>query len=158
MEERRSPPSNLKKQIIMEELTGTVVLVHPELMNDPVNRQGHVGIVATADLGQDEVFVGFGKGPLGLYSVDALLVLKPHNEIYKDLLNHVQELDAQDFKAMLRISMLLEAGSPKQIKDALELAMTSYQTLSHSTIPLQDKLNPIREQIQTEERDFVHAR
>lgn len=142
----------------MENLTGTVVLVHPELMNDPVNRQGQVGIVASADLANDEVFVGFGKGPLGLYSVDALLALKPHNEIYKHLLNHVQDLDQQDFKTMLRISMLLESGSPKQIKDAMELAITSYQTLSNSTISLQDKLNPIREQSEVQEKVYAHAR
>lgn len=82
----------------MENLTGTVVLVHPELMNDPVNRQGQVGIVASADIANDEVFVAFGKGPLGLYSADALLVPKSHNEVYKHLLNHVQEFDPQDFR------------------------------------------------------------
>lgn len=142
----------------MENLTGTVVLVHPELMNDPVNQQGQVGIVASVDIANDEVFVGFGKGPLGLYSVDALLALKPHNEIYKHLLTHVQELDPQDFKTMLRISMLLESGSPKQIKDAMELAMTSYQTLSTSTMPLQDALNPIREQDEAQEKVYAYVR
>ena len=78
--------------------------------------------------------------------------------LVQDLLWQQCQPDPQDFKAMLRISMLLEAGSPKQIKDAMELAMTSYQTLSHSTIPLQDKLNPVREQSQVEERDYVHTR
>lgn len=142
----------------MEDLTGTVVLVHPELTNDPVKRQGQVGMVASADLGQDEIYVGFGNGPIGLYSADALLVLKPHHEIYKDLLTHVQELAPQDYKAMLRISMLLESGSPKQLNDATELAMSSYQTLSRSTVTLQDKLKLNREEGKVEEQSYATTR
>lgn len=142
----------------MENLTGSVVLVHPELENDPAMRQGLAGTVASADLAKDEIYVGFGSGLVGQYSAGALLALKSHHEIYKDLLTHVQELDPQDFKAMLRISMLLESGSPKQQAEAMELAMTSYQTLARSTVPLAEKLNLVREESQEQEQAYAHTR
>lgn len=124
----------------MEDLTGTWVLVHPELTTDPAKHQGQIGIITSSDLNKDEVRVGFGHTPVALYSTDALLVIKPHNELYKDLLSNVKEMEAQDFKTLLRISMILQNGSPRQLKDALEMVMASENTLKFGTISLQDKL------------------
>lgn len=129
----------------MEDLTGTWVLVHPELTIDPAKHQGHIGIIKSSDLLKDEVRVGFGHTPVALYSTDALLVIKPHNELYRDLLTNVKELETQDFKTLLRISMLLQNGSPRQLKDALEMVLSSENTLKFGTVSLQDKLGLLME-------------
>lgn len=124
----------------MEDLIGTAVLVHRELTKDPVGRQGQVGMIISADVAKDEVFVGFGNNKPGLYSSDALLVLKPHQDLFKDLMANTRDLDQRDFKALLRISMLVEDGSNRSQRYALMLAMTSEQVLNYSTQSLEDKL------------------
>jgi hypothetical protein len=130
----------------MEDLTGDLVMVHPKLENDPVNRQAQVGIITSADLAKDEVYVGFGNSPLGLYSTDALLVLKPHNELYNDILTHIKEMDTPDFKTLMEITLLQEKSSVNYLRDAMELAATNERTLAYSTVSLQDKLGLVREE------------
>lgn len=130
----------------MEDLTGNLVMVHPKLENDPVNRQAQVGIITSTDLAKDEIYVGFGNSPLGLYSTDALLVLKPHNELYSDILTHIKEMDTPDFKTLMEITLLQEKNSVNYLRDALELATTNERTLAYSTVSLQDKLGLVREE------------
>ncbi len=130
----------------MEDLTGNLVMVHPKLENDPVNRPAQVGIITSADLAKDEVYVGFGNSPLGLYSTDALLVLKPHNELYNDILTHIKEMDTPDFKTLMEITLLQEKSSVNYLRDAMELAATNERTLAYSTVSLQDKLGLVREE------------
>lgn len=130
----------------MEDLTGNLVMVHPKLENDPVNRQAQVGIITSVDLAKDEVYVGFGNSPLGLYSTDALLVLKPHNEMYTDILTHIKEMDTPDFKTLMEITLLQEKSSVNYLRDAMELAATNERTLAYSTVSLQDKLGLVREE------------
>lgn len=124
----------------MEDLTGTIVLVNPQLTVDPVQRQGEIGIITGTDLSKDEVSVGFGHSPLGLYSTDALLVLKPHNELYGEILSNVKEMETRDFKDLMKITMLQENGGIKQLREAMELAMTNEKVLAYSTVSLQDRL------------------
>jgi hypothetical protein len=52
------------------------VLVNHQLTDDPVYRQGEIGVITAAILNTDEFFVGFDDGQVGLYSADALLLLK----------------------------------------------------------------------------------
>lgn len=130
----------------MEDLTGNLVMVHPKLENDPVNRQAQVGIITSTDLAKDEIYVGFGNSPLGLYSTDALLVLKPHNELYSDILTHIKEMDTPDFKTLMEITLLQEKNSVNYLRDALELATTNERTLAYSMVSLQDKLGLVREE------------
>ena len=142
----------------MEELTGNLVMVHPKLENDPVQRQGQVGIIMSADLVKDEIFVGFGNSPLGLYSTDALLVLKPHNELYKDILTHIKEMDTPDFKTLMEITLLQEKSSVNYLRDAMELAATNERTLAYSTVSLQHKLGLVREENQTQKQTASMSR
>ena len=135
----------------MEDLTGNLVMVHPKLENDPVQRQGQVGIITSADLAKDEVYVGFGNSPLGLYSTDALLVLKPHNELYTDILTHIKEMDTPDFKTLMEITLLQEKSSVNYLRDAMELAATNERTLAYSTVSLQDKLGLVRQEDQQQQ-------
>ena len=136
----------------MEDLTGNLVMVHPKLENDPVNRQAQVGIITSADLAKDEVYVGFGNSPLGLYSTDALLVLKPHNELYNDILTHIKEMDTPDFETLMEITWLQEKSSVNYLRDAMELAATNERTLAYSTVSLQDKFGLVREESQEQQR------
>ena len=130
----------------MDDLTGNLVMVHPKLENDPVNRQAQVGIITSADLAKDEVYVGFGNSPLGLYSTNALLVLKPHNDLYQDILTNIKNMDTPDFKTLMEITILQEKSSVNSLRDAMELAATNERTLAYSTVSLQDKLGLVREE------------
>jgi hypothetical protein len=133
----------------MEELTGTIVLINPSLPYDPARRQGQLGVIATSDLSIDEIMVGFGSGPVSIYSSDALLILKPHHQLYQDLLTHVKELDVADFKNLLKISILVQdTPGTERLKEALELSMDSPTTLAFSTLPLNEKLGIFSEQQQ----------
>lgn len=123
-------------------------MVHPNLTSDPVGRQGQVGIITSFDLAKDEVYVGFGNSPLGLYSTDALLVLKPHNDLYQDILTHIKEMDTPDFKTLMEITILQEKNSVNHLRDAMELAATNEKTLAYSTVSLQEKLGQTREENQ----------
>lgn len=133
-------------------MTGTLVLVHPDLPNDPVGRQGQVGIITSADFGKDEVYVGFGNSPLGYYSSDALLVLKPHNELYELVLNNVKEMTNQDFKTLMEITILQERNSANYLRDAMELANSNPQILAYSTLSLQEKYGISQDNGQQTER------
>ena len=130
----------------MEDLTGHLVMVHPNLTNDPVSQQGEIGIITSANLEKDEVYVGFGTNKLGLYSTDALLVLKPHQELYRDLLTQVKNLETPDFKTLMEISLLQQKSSVSHLRDAMELASTNEKTLAFSTVSLQDKLGLSRQE------------
>lgn len=130
----------------MDDLTGNLVMVHPKLENDPVNRQAQVGIITSADLAKDEVYVGFGNSSLGLYSSNALLVLKPHNDLYQDILTNIKNMDTPNFKTLMEITILQEKGSVNSLRDAMELAATNERTLAYSTVSLQDKFGLVREE------------
>ena len=130
----------------MDDLTGNLVMVHPKLENEPVNRQAQVGIITSADPAKDEVYVGFGNSPLGLYSTNALLVLKPHNDLYQDILTNIKNMDTPDFKTLMEITILQEKGSVNSLRDAMELAATNERTLVYSTVSLQDKLGLVRQE------------
>jgi hypothetical protein len=136
----------------MEELTGNLVMVHPKLTNDPVQRQGQLGVITSADLAKDEIYVGFGSSPLGLYSSDALLVLKPNNELYEGILTHIKEMDTPDFKTLMEITLLQEKNSVNYLRDALELAATNERTLEYSTVTLQNNLRLVRQENQAQQQ------
>jgi hypothetical protein len=131
-----------------EELTGTIVLVHPDLADDPAQRQGQIGMVTFANLEKDDVYVTFGMRQQSLYSTDALLVLKEPAEIYRDLLTHSKELSTADFKTLFQISLLEEYGQPKSIRTAIEMAMGNEAVRSHSMTSLQDRLGQERKERQ----------
>ena len=82
-----------------DSLNGTVVLVHPGLARDPVNRQNHIGMVSHADLLNDDVFVSFDEIQ-GLYSTDALLVFMPQEEIHQQLADMAYETPFAELKAL----------------------------------------------------------
>jgi hypothetical protein len=125
----------------MEELTGQLVLVHPELTQDPVSRQGQIGVIATADLKSDTITVGFGSIPLGKYATDALLVLKEKNALFDYIMNHPLQLDKDSFQQLFRINMLQEQGTYASISKALQMVAAEPSLVKHSMISLEDQLS-----------------
>jgi hypothetical protein len=102
-------------------LKGTVVLVHPDLAHDPVNRQNHIGVISHSDLMNDDVFVNF-DGIQGLYATDALLVLKPPEEIHQQLAEMAYETPLAELKALTQIDLFLRYGGENKEKMAMEIA------------------------------------
>jgi hypothetical protein len=124
-----------------QELTGTLVLISPGLSDDPAGCRGQTGVVATFNLDRNEVQVGFGHGPVRAFSTHDLFILRPHNELYRDLLNQVQNLEVADFKNLMHISMLIQHDpNNSQIRQALELAASSNTAMVFSTVPLNEQL------------------
>lgn len=124
----------------MDELLGMPVMVHPQLTQDPFKMRGQAGTVIGADLHSDTIFVAFGDKGAGRYQSDALLVLKPHNELYKELLVKVKQLEVADFKNLLRLSMYQSTGSPRQVMESMATLKDSPQALEFATRPLSEML------------------
>lgn len=141
-----------------DDLTGTLVLVHPNLTDDPVNKQGQMGMIMFAEPEKDDIYVTFGKNERALYSTDALLVFKKPNEIYQQLMTNVKDIPVADLKALYRIGMLLDNGTSKGAREAMQLAVDNLGILNKAMETLQSKLgldigNPV-EQEQTNTHSY----
>jgi hypothetical protein len=128
-----------------DELTGELVIVNPGLANDPAARQGQIGMITSADIGQDDVFVSFGKGEQARYSFDALQVLKKPNDLYRGLMGHSKEMETFDFKTLFQISLLQQSGNTKDIRTAMTMAMTSDTLKKYSLVSLDEHLGLSKE-------------
>ena len=104
-----------------DELTGMLVLVHPELTQDPANNQGKIGIITGAELEQDDVYVSFGKGEQALYSTDALLVFKPEKGLYTTIMTGAREAGPDVFKTLFQINLMQQHGTTSVMKKAMEM-------------------------------------
>lgn len=51
----------------MDDLTGTLVLVNPDLKEAPVKRQGQTGMLLYENTEKDDMYVTLGKGEQALY-------------------------------------------------------------------------------------------
>jgi hypothetical protein len=125
----------------MEELTGQLVVVHPQLTTDPVSRQGQIGVIATVDIKNDTISVGFGGGPLGRYSSDALLVLKDKNELYQDIMTGVKDMDAKTFHDLLELNMKQERSGYGNVSAAMSIALENPEVMKRSMISLEDYIS-----------------
>lgn len=126
----------------MNDLTGTPVMIHPDLADDPVNKQGQIGLVTFANFSTDDIYVSFGKEQ-ALYASDALLVFRNPNDIYRDLLTNAKSLATTDIKDLYRIGMLLDSGQSKDQKTAMELILANPTIRNYALMTLEDKLGPL---------------
>jgi hypothetical protein len=124
----------------MKDLLSKSVIVHPHLTSDPADRQGHLGTISHVSYDNEVIEVSFADGQKSLYATDALLVLKTHSELFRELMTHVQQTDPQDFKTLLRISMILENGTPRQQHEALGMALVNEKVLRFATTSLASRL------------------
>lgn len=126
---------------LQDELVGQLVLVHPNLTTDPAGNSGQIGVITGADLENDNIYVGFGKNGQGLYGTDALLIIKPHNQIQEALQQHKMDMPLDDFKALFQISLLQEfRQSTANMKTAMSLAMQSETVRNHSMRSIENLL------------------
>lgn len=119
---------------------GKPVVVHPHLLIDPADRQGQLGTISHVSYDNEIIEVSFQDGKQSLYATDALLVLKSHRELFRDLMDAAKQMDAQQFKTLLRINMALEKGTQRQKDEALGLALDSEEVLRFATVSLQSRL------------------
>jgi hypothetical protein len=98
------------------------LLVHPELKDDPVNKQGQIGFITAAILNTDEFYVGFDEHEVGFYSADALLTFKESDGIYDFIHENAAKLSVDDFNDLKNIALLLDYGTPEQQRTAMEIA------------------------------------
>lgn len=104
-----------------EKLTGSLVLVHPEFRDDPLQKHGQVGVL-TYPRELNEMYVSFPGGGESVYSWDTLLKLKGKKEIFNDLMTNGSSMEQNDFKAMYKIALLQDRNTNNGVFDALELA------------------------------------
>lgn len=123
----------------MNELRDKVVMVHPTLTHDPVNMQGHMGTIVNINTEKDEVLVRFKNQMLGLYGMDALLMLAPGLEIIDKLRAHVdEELSGQDILDILGIYLLDATGKPEYQKEALDMAVRRATLMFATVVSVED--------------------
>ncbi|MGJ1261124.1 hypothetical protein [Sphingobacterium spiritivorum] len=124
----------------MENLIGKPVLVHPMLTTDPADRQGHHGTISHVSYDNEIIEVSFADAHKSIHASDTLLVLKPHATLFRELMDTLPHMEPQDFKTLLRISMILENGTPRQQHEAFAMALSSDKVLRFATMPLSAKL------------------
>jgi len=125
-----------------DELTGTLVLVHPDLTKDPAGRPGEVGVISGLDQHGDNAYVSFGKNGQLLYGLDALLVPRPPAEIQEVLTRRGKELNISDHTALFRIALLQDyKTSSANIKTAFSLALQSEVVRKHGMRSVQEAFN-----------------
>jgi len=127
--------------MIMNTLQHKSVIIHPDLRTDPLQMQGKIGYISASNLERDDFFVDFQTGKTGLYSASALLVLRPHYDVYKALMAPTEPLDKQEFKNLMRISMLLQFPDYQNAADGLRLALSAPKVLPLATQPLAEQLH-----------------
>ena len=116
------------------------VLVHPQLKDDPVSKQGQIGFITAAILNTDEFYVGFDDGEVGFYSADALLAFRPSDDIYTGLKRDVMQMSPATFKDLKNIALLLDHGTEAQHRKAMEIARNNPAVVVNAMESLEESL------------------
>ena len=124
----------------MHELTGKLVVVHPGMNYDPLGQQGKIGLITNIIDENDTVFVRFSLHQFGVYSGDALLALRPQQELLVNLRSGIDSMKKNDILEMLNIYLLQASGRSDDIREAITLALSS-ETLSElALISVKDRI------------------
>jgi hypothetical protein len=123
-----------------ENLHGTLVLVDPQLRDDPLKGQGQIAFIKYASQQRDEIYVGFLDGKEAFYQPAELMRLKNRDQLFDDL-NNGAFLSFNDFKALYKVATLLDRGTNMAHVQALEVARDNppiwEKALEH--LPVQQK-------------------
>jgi hypothetical protein len=123
-----------------DELSGTFVLVHPKLLNDPDEKKNQVGVIIAADLENDNVVVSFSDGSESLFSTDALLVMRDIDDIRRYADYDVDLLFREDYFDIIEVCITAESANMGGPKAAIQLARKSEMALEYAMRPLDDAL------------------
>lgn len=100
------------------------VLVHPNLAEDPVGRQGQIGLLTYAVINRDDFYVGFEDEEVGVYSATALLILKDADSIFRYADTYKSLLTEYEQNALISIGLLeLYAENSGYQKEAFRIAL-----------------------------------
>lgn len=121
----------------MDDLIDKVVMVHPNLTNDPADKRGQTGKITNIIGENDDVFVRFADNTISVYTLNSLLLLQPAPLILENLRAGIlgtDNLEREDVAGILDVYLLQAAG---QTKEALELAISN-ETLRIATVVFVD--------------------
>lgn len=104
-----------------ETITGSLVLVNPQVTNDPAGKQGQIGVLVYARAA-DENYVKFLNGSESVYEQKNLMMLKGKDEILQELMKNGSAMALPDFKALYKIMMRQDMGTSSDLFNALEIA------------------------------------
>ena len=96
--------------------------------------------IASAEIENDNVVVSFGKEGQALFSADALLVLRKPGSIHFDTMQDHLNMNAQDFKDLLRVGMLANSSLTKDRRQAIEISRDNPAVLEYSMTSLEEEL------------------
>ncbi|NHA03252.1 hypothetical protein G7092_05585 [Mucilaginibacter sp. HC2] len=115
-------------------------MLHPEMWELHADKEGVIGEIIKANPAHDDFYVKYGDGAEPrLHSADALMVLREPDEIYEYLQNHSADISTFDFKDLRAIALLVDRGTAKQMRTAMELVEKNENIRVASVIPL-DKI------------------
>lgn len=129
-----------------ENLNGTLVLIRPDLQNDPAKGQGKLAYIKYVPEQTSGLYVSLFNGEEAFYNPGELLRLKDKQEIFKCLMEHGVNLDVSDFKALYKISLLQDNGTSAAEVRALQIARAnpSIWPRALEIVPSQQKLEMSR--------------
>lgn len=122
------------------ELAGTIVLVHPELRNDPANKKNQVGRIISADLSGDNITVRFSDDSDGLFSADALMVLRDTKDIRRAADIDFTLMPREDYYDIMDVCFFAGSQSPYEHRVAVELVQKSTIAWEYAMQPLDEAL------------------
>lgn len=122
----------------MHELTGKMVVVHPGMNYDPLGQQGKIGLITNIIDENDTAFVRFSLHQFGVYSADALLALRPQQELLANLRSGIDSMKKSDILEMLNIYLLQASGRSEDIRDAITLALLNETLSDLALVPVKD--------------------
>jgi hypothetical protein len=123
-----------------DDLRGTFVLVHPELLNDPAEKKNQVGVISSADLYNDNIVVSFSDGSESLFSTDALLVMGDTEEIRRYADYDVDLLPREDYFDIMEVCITAETEDLGGQKAAIQLASKNPMALEYAMLALNHEL------------------
>lgn len=122
------------------DLKGNIVMLRQELWDILADAKDVIGEIISADLERDDFYVQYGGSSVLLHSSDALSVLKSYREMY-DLVDHEPaRFTADGLKDLKSVALLLEYGSPKHQRTAMELLFKNPEIRVAATRVLEDQL------------------
>jgi hypothetical protein len=124
-----------------ENLNGTLVLIRPDLDNDPAKGQGKVAFIKYAPQQMDGFYVSLLNRQEAFYKPEELMRLKDKNEIFRNLTENGTKLDVPDFKALYKISLLQDQGTSTAEVKALEIARDNPSVWSRTLESLTPRQN-----------------
>ncbi|AYL95329.1 hypothetical protein [Mucilaginibacter celer] len=119
-----------------QELNGKIVMMNPKMWAEHSDEAGVIGQITKADTRRDDFFVDYGGTKEHWHGANALLALRKSTEIYDLLRDKPHTLSVNDFKDLKNIALLLDYGTIKHHRTAMELVVKNEHIRDAATIRL----------------------